>query len=354
MGVIFAMLLGSGALLAVAALGLDFGRVYLEQQTLRNASSAAALALAQACANDSQACASQESATSFVQSYLNQNSPDSESAVHELCGSAPLEGCPATSDSPGDCNPYNGSLNLVRVTASSAESGTPGLRLFFTTQDRVELWQCAQAEWPVNILTPVSFQTQLDLGFPVCSHPGDNSPVVWFQFQSSSPSPAIPREASCVVEIDEELLEVNNYSNGMAGLDLRVGKCDKVANLVAGDVVKLGQTDLTRLCSRRITTFLDSAISSGREVRVALLGSFVRQDAKKIDFQIAGVTNVQIFGYVLSPTVQGGAVPPGGWASYPVEAPAGLKCGGLNPCIFGAYSSALDFGTYIHQARLTQ
>ena len=351
-GVIFATLLGSGALLAIIALGVDFGRVYLEQQTLRNASSSAALALATACSNQSAVCSDQGGAEVFVQEFLDSNSPDGTSALQELCGSAPLNACAQLASSASDCVEYLGVDNLVRVTASSKDPGMSGLELFFTSEEQVQLWQCSQASWSAAQTGDLEFQTSLDLGIPVCDFPGDQTPVVWFQFQNKGNSPGIPREASCDVMIGGQLVSAVDYANGMAGLDLAVGTCSTPATLVTAQIVQLGETNLTKLCSKSVEDFLDSAIVDQLEIPVALLGQFVRHGSNQIDFDVAGKTNIRVLGYVLSDKVSGGQTPPGGWQDYPASAPKNLECGTKNPCIYGFYTTELLSGSTQNKARL--
>ena len=349
---IFAVLLGSGSLIAVIALGVDFGRVYLEEQSLRNSSSAAALALATACSDGSPVCSSQVLAEGFVQGFLDANSSDGTSGLDELCGSAPLAVCGAVTDNASDCEPYQGSANLVRVTATSKEPGLVGLRLFFTSQDQVELWHCAQAEWQDSQNGTLEFQTSLDLAFPVCDYPGDQTPVVWFQFQNSGNVPGIPRKVSCSVEIDGQTVAAVDYANGMAGIDIAVGNCLTQVSLVSGGIVGLGETNFTKLCNKTFSQFLDGVIAQQLEVPVALLGQFTRHSSNQIDFNIAGTSSIRVLGYVLSKQVGGGQVPPGGWAAYPAGAPKNYECGDKNPCIYGFYSAELVSGSVQNQARL--
>ena len=351
-GVIFAVLLGSGALLAVIALGLDFGRVYLEQQTLRNAASSGALALANACSNGSSVCASQASAEAFVKDFLDTNSPDGQSGLQELCGNSPLVSCAPVISNPRDCSAYQGSKNLVRVTASSVENGTPGMALFFTIQNQVELWQCAQAEWLQAGTGSISFQTQFDLGFPACDYQAGQAPVVWYQFQNIGANPGIPRKATCDVLVDGNLTHLVDVTNGLAGLDIPIGNCTTPVTLNSGDVIPMGETKFSKLCNKEVETFLASAVSTGAEIPVAVLGQFVRKSASQIDFDIAGQTKVRILGYLISNKISGGVEPPGGWSSYPPGAPNNVKCKNANPCIYGYYSAPLSFGTVANQARL--
>ena len=353
-GIIFAVLLGTGSLLAVLALGYDFGRVYLEQQSLRNAASASAQALATACAAGSPVCESQESAELFVQNFLDSNSADGQTALHELCGDAPLGSCKKLSSSLSDCVEYEGGESLIRVFAASREDQQDGFQLVFTDQEQVDLWQCAQAQWGSDVSESVTFNTLFDLGFPVCDYPGDQADVVWFQFQNSAKTPSISRETSCTLDIQGEPTDFINVANGAAGLDFPVGNC---LNLVAVDselAATLDKTNWRQLCSRDIGDFLDDAIASELPISVALIGTFTRYSGSNIDFNVLGTSSIVVKGYWITNTVNGGAAPPSGWTQYPVGAPADARCQSEIACIYGYHSSDLAIEIGGTEARLVQ
>lgn len=351
-GVIFALLLGTGSLLAVLALGYDFGRVYFEQQTLRNAASASAHALATACATQSTVCTDQASAEAFVQDFLNANSPDGDTALEELCGDVPLQACAALETVPTDCAAYEGTESLVRVTVASSQNQQVGFELLFTEQDQVDLWQCAQAQWGSDLVSVVELETMFDLGFPLCDYPGDQSEVVWFKFQNSGATPDIPREASCNLEIDGESYEFIDVANGAAGLDLPVASCTSSVVIDTQDIISFGESNWKKLCSSDVGDFLDDAIANELDISVALIGNFVRQSTANIDFEVAGNATIRVLGYIIANNLAGGQVPPGGWASYPPTAPANETCANNRPCIYGYYSSDLAIETVDTQARL--
>ncbi|MCF8529577.1 MAG: hypothetical protein K9G13_06750 [Aquiluna sp.] len=340
---LLAVLLGSGALLAVIALAVDFGRVYLEQQTLRNASSAASLALANACAQDLSPCASQSAAELFVQDFLNANSADGDSVLLELCGSSPLATCVISSEKASACADYLGSDNLVRVIAGSKENGLSSIQLFFTDQDSVGLAQCSQSEWNIAGGGGQTLETIFDLGFPICDYVANQEPVVWFQFRNQQLHPDIPREQSCELEIGSESFSFVDVSNGVAGIDIPIGQCDQTAFLTLGQIVQLGETNLQKLCDDEIENFLDSVIANEQALTVGLIGAFVRYAPGNYDFEIAGKAAVRILGYRLTNNKTGGVEPPGGWDQYPVGFPANQSCKASRPCFYGYYVSEPEF-----------
>ena len=349
---LMAILLGSGALIAVLALAVDFGRVYLEQQVLRNASSSAALALAEACSQELASCQNLSSAETLVQSYLNANSPDGQSKLLELCGDSPLPACLLTSQKPSACKNYLGSNNLVRVIASSRENSVDSMSLFFTNQDSIELAQCSQAEWASGPTATGSVETSVDMGFPICDYLPAQQPVVWFQFRNQQLNPDVPREKSCQLTLSSGEVAFTDVSNGIPGLDINVGACDQSVTLDFGQIVQLGKTNFKQLCDKEIEAFLDSAISNETEVPVALMGSFVRYSSGHYDFEIAGKTSIRFLGYRLSGNTVGGAEPPGGWDAYPEGVPSNETCSAARPCFYGYYVTEPEFANTQPMARL--
>jgi Flp pilus assembly protein TadG len=95
-----ALVLGGGLLLGGGALVIDIGRLYSERAQLQNASDAAALALAQACA------AGTGCAGSTALNYANANSNDGSSTVDLVCGvdsRGLLNRCPADDGEAAGC-----------------------------------------------------------------------------------------------------------------------------------------------------------------------------------------------------------------------------------------------------------
>ena len=349
---LLAVLLGSGALLAVVALAVDFGRVYLEEQTLKNAASSGALALANACAYELDECSTQNKAEKFVKDFLDANSADGKTELTELCGDAPLDPCVIISEKTAACQDYLGSYNQVRVIATSLEKNKNFLELFFTNEASIQLAQCAQAEWALSAQPPSYMQTQFDLGFPICDYPGDQTPIVWFQFRTDPANPAIPREASCTVQIAGEPTSFVDLTNGLVGVDLPVGQCTSPVSVLLGGTLALGEKDLSQLCTNSVGAFLDTAISLEQDIPVAVLGEFNRKNKNSIDFKVAAEASIRMLGYRISGSLSGGATPPGGWASYPVGAGPNDTCSSTRPCFYGYYVSEPEFVNQQVLARL--
>jgi Flp pilus assembly protein TadG len=353
---LFAVLLGTGALIAVMALAFDFGRVYREQQELRNSANAAALAVAWACAYGSDDCADESSAASFALQVLEDNANDGEVVLEEICGDAPLDACAPLSGASMDCQAYLGDQHLVRVTAATRGSEGDFLPLFFTPTvsevDSVQLWNCAQAEWSEGQAAEGEFDTEFDLAFPICDYPGDDTPVVWFRF-SNGGNTTIPREADCVLDGEEGgTIAFDDVMNGAASLDIPVDECDDPTTLTVGDEEEFGTANWRQLCDSEVEDYLDDVIDQEESIRVALAGEFDRQNSNNIDITIAGYVDIRVLGYRFSNQVSGGEDPPGGWGDYPPGVPDNRQCGGTRPCIYGYYDSVPSVLAGMPSARL--
>ncbi|NKE62791.1 hypothetical protein FXN61_41155 [Lentzea sp. PSKA42] len=119
-----ALMLGGGLLLGGGALVIDVGQLYNERAQLQNASDAAALALAQACAEGT-GCAG-----STALNYANLNSNDGTSTVDLVCGvdaNGLLDSCPDDDAEAAGClgeRPAEGKFVEVRTSTRQADGST--------------------------------------------------------------------------------------------------------------------------------------------------------------------------------------------------------------------------------------
>jgi hypothetical protein len=119
-----ALLLGGGLLLGCGALVIDVGRLYTERAELQNASDAAALALAQACAGGT-GCTG-----STALNYANANSGDGASTVDLVCGvdaTGLLDVCPDDDGQDAGClgeRPVGAKFVEVRTSTRQADGST--------------------------------------------------------------------------------------------------------------------------------------------------------------------------------------------------------------------------------------
>lgn len=119
-----ALVLGGGLLLGGGALVLDVGRLYDERAQLQNASDAAALALAQTCAENT-GCTG-----SIALNYANANSNDGSSTVDLVCGvdaNGLLDPCPEDDGEAAGClgeRPVGAKFVEVRTSTLQADGST--------------------------------------------------------------------------------------------------------------------------------------------------------------------------------------------------------------------------------------
>lgn len=161
-GVIVALLLGSGVLLGMGALVIDVGQIYQERAELQDGADAAALGVAKSCALG--AC-NPGVATQLADGNASSLTGGTEGVVL-VCGSGPLGGCPASTGSLTSCPPAPpAGTNFVEVyTATQTASGSTLLPPVFATSllgysgyKGTNVRACAQAEWgPPSAATAVA------------------------------------------------------------------------------------------------------------------------------------------------------------------------------------------------------
>lgn len=151
-GVLVAILIGGGVLIAMGALVVDVGQIYQNRAELQNGADAGALAVAKSCANGN--CQPSLAASEATQnaSALTGN----QAGVQVVCGSGTLGNCDFTSTGGlTDCppNPAAG-INYVDVrTKTKTPTGSLLPPVFARTivgnqnYDGTTVYACAQAEW---------------------------------------------------------------------------------------------------------------------------------------------------------------------------------------------------------------
>lgn len=148
-GVLVAILIGSGVLLGFGAMVVDVGQIYAERAQLQNGADAGALAVARSCAQG-------PCAPGAAQSYANANSAHGSAAVDLVCGSGSLGSCPARTGGLTDCPPPPpAGTNYVDVHTSTLMPGGSTLLppVFAKTlignqsYNGTTVRACAQAVW---------------------------------------------------------------------------------------------------------------------------------------------------------------------------------------------------------------
>ena len=162
--ILFAIIVLMGVMVGVFALVVDGGQLMLERRVVQNVSDASALYLAQKCALNEN-CASND-ATYYAQN----NSPDLNTTISVICGSAPLPSCSPVSGDPKDCQstPTGGSQFVrVRAQTQTVDGGSAILPAFAgilggadVTDGTWTMRACSQVLWgksdQVNVTLPLS------------------------------------------------------------------------------------------------------------------------------------------------------------------------------------------------------
>ena len=173
--VLVATVVASLLLIGSIALVVDSGVVYLERRAVANAAQSAALALARECVTDPRNCIR----STMPQDLANANSPDSLTAVVEICVNGKTitqANCAATTPSTIDCSavPVTES-QWVRVrTQSKSQIPEVGVETFFSQNRNETLKACAQARWG-NAASASSFTP---FGISICEWARNKSGIL--------------------------------------------------------------------------------------------------------------------------------------------------------------------------------
>jgi hypothetical protein len=176
-----AILLGTGALLGVAAMVVDVGRLYAEREQLQTGADAAAWAVAEACVLDPAACGAQ---APVAGSYAQRNAADGAADVTAVCGTAPgLPACPPPVGNRTDClgvaptGPYVEVRTATRMAdGSSLLPPTFARALAGDEYSGSQVAACARTAWG-----PPRNASGLALTFSVCewNNLTDGGTTVW-------------------------------------------------------------------------------------------------------------------------------------------------------------------------------
>lgn len=348
---IFAVLLGTGSLLGLIALTFDVGALYYNQQTLRESSSAAARALAEKCATFQPQCASQATATAFVQAILNDNADNGLTAITQICGQAPLAVCTGQTGRWMDCKAPPVSNPIVRVIASTKTASGNYLETVFANllagnfassyQNR--LWHCAQGKWTTATAGPTTQQIKFNIALPACSYSGGNTPVVLYPLPQNGTNP--PAEASCMISGQYGSSTLTNVAAGYIPFNLPVGDCNVLVPISVGNQYQQSSTNTRQFCggaSGDLSAFLGVVTPAQTPVHVVLPGA-INKIGPNWWFTTLGFSDFVFMGYYLGGSQSGGTTPPGGWDAYPPGAPSAKQCKGSNYCFYGKFISAPSF-----------
>ena len=331
--VLVAILLGAGVITGLLATVADLGRVYAERRVVQNGADAAALALAQHCAQADANCTGTGHARTAAVALADANAPDGRTAVTEVCGTGSMAQCLGGSGRWTDCRAVDPSVsNYVRVrTATEAADGTPALTPIFAQllDPGVVLatGACAQAAWGAATTALVTFPILL----PICPGVPGGPPVVIARFDSSSPG----REwTDCTVD-------GVSYPHVTAGFSWTrfSGQADLCATPVSvsiGDVLENYTSDPSA-CGpgQRTTDALRALVDSGASSIVPVVGGHAaRGGLGEYLFTVVTFKAMTLVGFKVQGVGSYGAVPPSGWGA--------VGCGsGSSSCLYASFADAV-------------
>jgi Flp pilus assembly protein TadG len=287
---VFSIIVLIGVMAGTFALVVDGGQLFLERRVVQNVADASTLYLAQSCAMG------QNCATNNPSSYAQNNSPDLNSEITEICGQSPLPGCTPLAVTRRDCLTVPAAnSNFVRVrsqtrTIDGGSALSPAFAGLFGDGNQVDgtwtLRACSQAIWG----SPSRITVTLPLAISICSFvlPTSSSTGETSLIKSYSPS-----NTACTARMDLNGTIISGTNTGIAptvvpGMDptcttgayLSTGDLvnyvipSQVSNLCSGVVAKLDALLLASAPARYKPVFNESLVSEGNRTFKVL--SFVR------------------------------------------------------------------------------
>ena len=287
---VFSIVVLIGVMAGTFALVVDGGQLFLERRVVQNVADASTLYLAQTCAMG------QNCATNNPSAYAQNNSPDLNSEITEICGKTPLPGCAPLDATRRDCLSVpaaNSNFVRVRSQTRTIDGGTalsPAFGGLFGDGNPDDgtwtLHGCSQAIWGA----PSRLTVTLPLAISICSYVLPTS--------SSTGNPTLIKSYSTANEVCTSKTDLNGAiisgtNTGLApivvpGMDptcttgayLNTGELvnyaipSRVSNLCSGIVAKFDALVLASAPASYIPVFNESFLSNGdRKFKVL---SFVR------------------------------------------------------------------------------
>lgn len=341
-GVMLAVILGTGALIGLMALTVDMGRVYLESRTVQTGSDAAAEGLAYECALNAAACANPAAATAFAQGIVNANAADGVSGLDEVCGST-LAGCSALSGRSMDCATDGSGMAFVRVTSKTDSGSSNTLLTPFTDLldgsaadgDGVTLWSCSQARWGKTDRA----ELELELALPPCAFSiGGSSKVVVTEDKVSAMSCSVDTFSATGLPATTSISNAISTKGANAAFWLNVGTGDcTMGNEVVAPTTFASFSKLTDACDGNFLSRLENYIDTDDLV---IVGMGWRASDSSID--VRSFVGVHFLGYCTKEAA-GGTCHGGAGDGYGDMSGSGWpsKCSAKEPCLNFEYVNAV-------------
>ncbi len=347
--VLVAILVAGGVISGLLALVADLGQLYAERRVVQNGADAAALAIAQDCAEGVDGCIGQEGADARAEQFANANAPDDVTAVTEVCGpdGEGLTACPAPGAHWADCQPVSEEMpHYVRVRTSTLrpDGGTFLLPIFaglLAEGEDAELGTgaCAQAGWG----PPSTAFAQLAILVPVCPGNPNGEDVVIEDFKESDP------DQDCSVTVNDVEYPYPGVTKGF-GFGTFPGAPEKEClvdvPLSIGDWIEIQRSEKSQWCGtkKQMADKLTALIASGQPVLVPVVGPHTDDGTGQFEFQILSFKALTLLGFNIRGE-EGGTDPyPGtkknnSWLGTACESDASRSC------LYGSFGPATIAGT---------
>lgn len=322
--VLVAILIAGGVISGLLAMVADLGQLYAERRVVQNGADAAALAIAQDCAEGVDGCPDQTAADARAEQFANANAPDDVTAVTEVCGPEGdgLTTCPAPGSHWTDCQPVSEEMpHYVRVRTSTLrpDGGTFLFPIFaglLADDGDAELGTgaCAQAGWGPAATVPVQFPILL----PLCPGIPNNEAVVIEDFDAADPR--YTDGDPCVVEGDDG----GAYSDIVKGFAFgafedSAKNCTDPVPVSLHDVIDV-QPSATQWCGASgfpgIALALQSIVDRGEPVLVPVVGQIVEENAQgqgQYSFEVIAFRSFTLLGFDIQNSRGGTAPNEGTW-----------------------------------------
>jgi hypothetical protein len=248
-GLIFALVIASGALFGLLALSVDVGNIYAERRVVQNAADSAALSGAIKCAT---LHCDQVTVQSLTTGYTNPNSPDSATAISSLCIQKPgSSACAPVGAKQLDCRAVSSSYQkFVRVYTNSKDaSGNTRLVPWISNaiaqsiNNGTVVTSCAQVAWGTVKTVPLYYPFAL----PACGF--DEEVNLNFKEVPSVNSGDTRWHACSVTDNSNVLKQFPNSPTGFVQVKLPgVTGCEVSTAVSIGQVLEINTANDQHLC----------------------------------------------------------------------------------------------------------
>lgn len=248
-GLIFAIVVGSGVLFGLLAISVDVGNIYTERRVVQNAADVAAASGAMQCAKNE---CTQVTVQNLMTGYTNPSSPDLKTSVSALCIKQPgSAGCPEVGSKALDCRAVPSTLSkYVRVYTRSLDPSGSSLLIPWISNaiatsinSGTTVTACSQAAWGTVKTVPVYYPFAL----PACGYSEDADQN--FKELPSTNSGETRWAGCAVTDHDNQLKQFPSSPTGFVQVTLPgVSGCEVSTAVSIGQVLQINTANDQHLC----------------------------------------------------------------------------------------------------------